>query len=170
MPVNAASIVAVTTNGHKAAVLLQGMLSLFLLPFVLSWFLYIGAELTIGEGSGAPLQRSCLETPMDGGAWWAAVHRVAEGRTRLSHFPFTFHFPALEKDMAAHARVLAWRVPGTGEPGGLPSVGPHRVGHDGSDSAAAELSISDTFASDVQDVGSVRHRHVSILLSVLLPM
>ena len=78
--------------------------------------------------------------------------------------------PCATPEMAAHASVLAWRVPGTGEPGGLPSVGPHRVGHDGSDSAAAELSISDTFASDVQDVGSVRHRHVSILLSVLLPM
>ena len=66
---------------------------------------------------------------MDGGAWWAAVHGVAKSQTRLSDFPFSSHFPALEKEMAAHARVLAWRIPGTGEPGGLPSLGLHRVGH-----------------------------------------
>ena len=74
---------------------------------------------------------------MDGGAWWAAVHGVAERRTRLSNFPFTFHSHALEKEMATHSSVLAWRIPGTGEPGGLPSMGSRRVGHDGSDSAAA---------------------------------
>ena len=73
---------------------------------------------------------------MDGGAWWAAVHEVAEGRTRLSDFTFTFHFPALEKEMATQSSVLAWRIPGTGEPGGLPSMGLHRVGHDWSDLAA----------------------------------
>ena len=67
---------------------------------------------------------------MDGGAWKAAVHGVAEGRTQLSDFTFTFHFHALEKEMATHSRVLAWRIPGTGEPGGLPSMGLHRVGHD----------------------------------------
>ena len=67
---------------------------------------------------------------MDGGAWKAAVHGVAEGRTRHSDFTFTFHFHALEKEMATHSSVLAWRIPGTGEPGGLPSVGSHRVGHD----------------------------------------
>ena len=83
-----------------------------------------------GEGNGTPLQYSCLENPMDGGAWWAAVHGVAEGRTRLSDFTFTFHFHALEKEMATHSSVLAWRIPGTGEPGGLPSMGSHRVGHD----------------------------------------
>ena len=71
----------------------------------------------------APLQYSCLENPMDGGAWWAAVHGVAKSRTRLSDFTFTFHFPALEKEMATHSSVLAWRIPGTGEPGGLPSLG-----------------------------------------------
>ena len=76
-----------------------------------------------GEGKGTPLQYSCLENPMDGGAWKAAVHGVAEGRTGLSHFTFTFHFPALEKEMATHSSVLAWRIPGTGEPGGLPSMG-----------------------------------------------
>ena len=67
---------------------------------------------------------------MDGGAWKVAVHGVAEGLTRLSNLTFTFHFHALEKEMAAHSSVLAWRIPGTGEPGGLPSVGSHRVGHD----------------------------------------
>ena len=67
---------------------------------------------------------------MDGGARKAGVHGVAEGRTRLSNFPFTCHFHALEKEMATHSRVLAWRIPGTGEPGGLPSMGLHRVGHD----------------------------------------
>ena len=67
---------------------------------------------------------------MDGGAWKAAVHRVAEGRTRLSDFPFTFHFHELEKEMATHSSVLARRIPETVEPGGLPSMGSHRVGHD----------------------------------------
>ena len=67
---------------------------------------------------------------MDRGAWKAAVHGVAEDRTRLSNFPFTFHFLALEKEMAIHSSVLAWRIPGTGEPDGLPSMGLHRVGHD----------------------------------------
>ena len=83
-----------------------------------------------GEGSGTPLQYSCLENPMDGGAWWATVHGVAKSRTRLSNFAFTFHFHALEKEMATHSSVLAWRIPGTGEPGGLPSMRSHRVGHD----------------------------------------
>ena len=73
---------------------------------------------------------------MDGGAWWAAVHGVAKSRTRLSDFTFTFHFHALEKEMATHSSVLPWRIPGTGEPGGLPSMGSHRVGHDWSDLAA----------------------------------
>ena len=74
------------------------------------------------EGNGTPLQYSCLENPMDGGAWWAAVHGVTKSRTRLSDFTFTFHFHALEKEMATHSSVLAWRIPGTGEPGGLPSM------------------------------------------------
>ena len=90
-----------------------------------------------GEGNGTPLQYSCLENPMDGGAWWAAVHRVTKSQTWLSDFTFTFHFPALEKEMATHSSVLAWRIPGTAEPGGLPSMGSHRVGHDWSDLAAA---------------------------------
>ena len=83
-----------------------------------------------GEGNGTPLQYSCLENTMGGGAWWAAVHGVAKSRTRLSDFTFTFHFHALEKEMATHSGVLAWRIPGTGEPGGLPSMGSHRVGQD----------------------------------------
>ena len=77
------------------------------------------SRLVIGEGNGTPLQYSCLETPVDGGAWRAAVHGVAEGRTRLSDFTFTFHFHALEKEMATHSGVLAWRIPGMEEPGGL---------------------------------------------------
>ena len=89
------------------------------------------------EGNGNPLQYSYLENPMDRGAWKAAVHGVAKSRTQLSDFTFTFHFHALEKEMATHSRVLAWRIPGTGEPGGLPSMGSHRVGHDWSDLAAA---------------------------------
>ena len=79
---------------------------------------------------------------MDGGAWWAAVHGVAKSRTRPSDFTFTFHFHALEKEMATHSSVLAWRIPGMGEPGGLPSTGSHRVGHDWSDLAAAAAALS----------------------------
>ena len=89
--------------------------------------LYIHA-VYIGEGSGTPLQYSCLENPMDGGAWKAAAHGVAEGRTQISDFTFTFPFHALEKEMATHSSVLAWRIPETGEPGRLPSMGSHRVG------------------------------------------
>ena len=101
--------------------------SLYLITFMIS----------NGEGSGTPLQYSCLENPMDGGAWCAAVHRVAESWTWLSDFTFTFHCRALEKEMANHSSVLAWRIPGTAEPGGLPSMGSHRVGHDWRDLAAA---------------------------------
>ena len=84
-------------------------------------------ESLVGEGNGTPLQYSCLENPMDGGAWKTAVHGVAKGQTRLSDFTFTFHFHALEKEMATHSSVLAWRILGMGEPGGLPSMGSHRV-------------------------------------------
>ena len=76
-----------------------------------------------GEGNGNPLQYSCLENPMDGGAWWAAVHGVAKCQTGLSDFTFTFHFHALEKEMATKSSVLDWRIPGTREPGGLLSLG-----------------------------------------------
>ena len=90
-----------------------------------------------GEGNGTLLQYSCLENPMEGGAWKAAVHGVAKGWTWLSDFTFTFHFHALEKEMATHSSVLAWRIPGMGKPDGLPSMGSHRVGHDWSDLAVA---------------------------------
>ena len=101
------------------------------LPRVMNW-----------EGDGTPLQYSCLESPMDRGAWWAAVHGVAKSQTRLSDFTFTFHFQALEKEMATHSSVLAWRIPGTGEPGGLLCMGSHRVWHNWSDLAAAAAAGS----------------------------
>ena len=104
----------------------------------------------IGEGNGTPLQYSCLQYPMDGGAWWAAVHGVTKSRTRLSIFAFTFHFHALKKAMAPHSSTLAWRIPGTGEPGGLPSMGLHRVGHDWSDLAAAVAAIPIIFIFEEQ--------------------
>ena len=106
--------------------LLLNMLSRLVITFLprskrllISWWQSPSA----GEGNGNPLQYSCLENPMDRGAWWAAAHGVAEGWTRLSDFTFSFHFHALEKEMATHSSVLAWRIPGTGEPGGLPSMG-----------------------------------------------
>ena len=80
------------------------------------------ATILTGEGNRNPLQYSCLENPMDGGAWWAAVHGVSRNQTRLSNFTFTFHFHALEKEMATHSSVLAWRIPGMGEPSGLYGV------------------------------------------------
>ena len=95
--------------------------------------------------NGDPLQYSCLENPMDGGAWKAAVHGVTESRTQLSNFTFTFHFHALEKEMATHSSVLAWRIPGAGEPGGLMSMGWHRVGHTWSDLAAAAAAAAGRF-------------------------
>ena len=105
---------------------LQGCIHDYLTCFWYSLLLL----LLLGEGDGTPLQYSCLENPMDGGAWKAAVHGVTEGQARLSDFTFTFHFHALEKGMATHFSVLAWRIPRTAEPGGLPSLGSHRVGHD----------------------------------------
>ena len=90
-----------------------------------------------GEGNGTPLQYSCLENPMDGGTWWAAVHGVAKSQTRLRDFTFTFLFHALEKEMVTHSSVLAWRIPGMAELGGLLPMGSHRVRHDRSNLAAA---------------------------------
>ena len=92
-------------------------------------------------GEGTALQYSWLENPMDRGAWWAAVYGVAKSWTRLSDFTFTFHFHAMHKEMATHSSVLAWRIPGTGEPGRLPSMGSHRVGHDWGDLAAAAPAV-----------------------------
>ena len=96
---------------------------------------YLIVQVVFGEGNGTPLQYSCLDNPMDRGAWWAAVHEVARSLTRLSDFPFTFHFHALEEEMATHSSVLAWRIPGMAGPGGLPSMGSHRVRHNWSDLA-----------------------------------
>jgi len=89
-----------------------------------------GSGRSSGERSGNPFQYSCLENPTDGEAWGAAVHWVEKSWTRLSDFTFTFHFPTLEKEMATHSSVLAWRIPGIGEPGGLLSMWSHRVRHD----------------------------------------
>ena len=94
----------------------------------------------VAEGNGTPLQCSRLENPMDGGAWWAAVHGVAKSRTRVSDFLLTFHFHALEKEMATHSNVLVWRIPGMAEPDGLLSMGSHRVRHSWSNLAAAAVS------------------------------
>ena len=109
-----------------------------------SWnsFFYSALEIFVGDGNGNPLQYSCLENPMDRGVWWAAVHGVAKSRTRLSDFTFTSHFHALEKEMATHSGVLAWRILGMAEPGGLPSMGLHRVRHDWSDLAAAAAACA----------------------------
>ena len=112
-----------------------------------------------GEGNGIPLQYSCLENPMDRGAWWAAFHGVVRSQTGLSDFTLTFHFHALEKEMATHSSVLAWRIPAMGEPGGLPSMGSHRVRHDWSDLAAAAAaccmydSEGKASACKVEDLG-----------------
>ena len=100
------------------------------LPAFAIFFILGVYHVTHGEGNGTPLQYSCLENPMDGGAWKAAVHGIAEGQMRLRDFTFTFHFHALEKEIATHSSGLAWRISGTGEPGRLPSMGSHRVGHD----------------------------------------
>ena len=94
------------------------------------FFIYVNFIPLIGEDNGTPLQYCCLENPMDGEVWWAAVYGVTKSQTRLSDFTFTFHFHVVEKEMATQSSVLAWRIPWTAEPGGLPSVGSHRVGHD----------------------------------------
>ena len=122
----------------------------------------------LGEGSGTPLQSSCLENPMGGGAWWAAVHGVAKSRTQLSNFTFTFHFHVLEKEMATHSSVLAWRIPGTGEPGGLPSVGSQRVGHDWSDLAAAESNQIFDIERRSFVLSFISTEHITVLDTVYL--
>ena len=107
----------------------------------ISLSVFVATYFVSGEGNGTPLQYSCLENPMDGGASWAAVHGVAKSRTRLSDFAFTFHFHTLEKEMATHSSVLVWRIPGMEQPSALPSMGSHRVGHDWSNLAAATLYL-----------------------------
>ena len=94
------------------------------------FIVFIVLYFTFREGNGNPLQYPCLENHMDGGAWWAAVHGVSTSWTPLSDFTFAFHFHALEKEMATHSSILAWRIPGIAEPDGLPSLGSHRVRHD----------------------------------------
>ena len=122
---------------------LSHFLTIYFIGYRFLTIYFIGYRYRYGEGNGSPLQYSCLENLMDGGAWWAAVHGVARSWTRLSDFTFNFHFHALEKEMATHSSVLAWRIPGTGEPGRLPSIGSHRVGHDWSDLAAGiDIDIS----------------------------
>ena len=90
----------------------------------------LGLGRSAGEGNGTPLQYFCLENPMDRRAWYATVNGVTKSQARLSNFTFTFHFHALEKEMATHSSILTWRIPGMEQPGGLPSMGSHRVGHD----------------------------------------
>ena len=119
-------------NKNDNMTYLIGLLYRLTVIMVVKFLVYLKCSINIiiGEGNGTPLQYSCQENPMDGGAWWATVHGGAKSQTRLRDFTFTFQFPALEKEMATHSSVLAWRIPGTGEPGGLPSMGLHRVGHD----------------------------------------
>jgi len=108
--------------------------------------------------NGTPLQYCCLENPMDGGAWKAAVHGVAKSQTWLSNFTFTFHFHALEKEMATHSSVLAWRIPWTEKPGRLQSTGSHRVGHNWRDLAAAAAAES---LKDHEEQFMYRNRHLN---------
>ena len=102
---------------------------------------------------------------MDGGAWWAAVHGVAEGRTQLSNFTFSFHFHALEKEMATHSSVLAWRIPGMGEPGGPSSMGSHRVRHDQSDLAKKKKMFKYKMSSCNPHYSCNTHQYSKALLS-----
>ena len=108
---------------------------------------------------------------MDGGTWWASVHGVAKNQTRLSDFTFTFHFPALEKEMATHSRVLAWRIPGTVEPGGLPSMGSHRVGHDWRDLAAVAVDGKESACNAEDQIQSLDQEDslVSAHISLKVP-
>ena len=130
------------------------------LPMIIQGWLPLRLTgLTIGEGNGNPLQYSCLENPMDGGTWWAVVHGVARSQTRLSDFTLFFHFHALEKEMATHSSVLVWRISGTGEPGGLPSMGSHRVGHDLSNLAAAAAGLSIRDSQESSPVFSTIQKH-----------
>ena len=131
------SVLGILFNGEPLDITFQGV---FFSPtsfsvgetgiLIQSIIIYYNLDTVTGEGNGNPLQYSCLANPMDGGAWWAAVHGVARSRTQLSDFTFTFHFHALEKETATHSSTLAWQIPWMEEPGGLPSMGSHGVGHD----------------------------------------
>ena len=126
-------IMRITQNGqkrqgkHSKYLSLSNHLEIFQ-PMVLALLMLRCPIQTLCNGN--PLQYSCLENPMVRGDWQAAVHGVTKSRAQLSDFTFTFHLHALEKEMANHSSVLAWRIPGTEEPSGLPSMGSHRVGHD----------------------------------------
>ena len=122
--------------------------------WVTNFQFYIILSGKVGEGNGTPLQYSCLENPTDGEAWWAAVHGVTKSWTQLSDFIFTFHFHALEKEMATHSSILAWRIPGTGEPGGLESMRSHRVGHDWSRSSSGKVKIRNPKSGSVAKTAS----------------
>ena len=138
--------------------------------FYYLWKLFSDATFS-GEGNGTPLQYSCLENPMDGGAWQAAVQGVNKSRTWLSDFTFTFHFHALEKEMATHSSVLAWRILGLGEPGGLPSMGSHRVRHHWSDLAVAVATFS--VANSLKKHCSLGLNHYKLplyVLTIFIPM
>ena len=115
----------------------------------------INSKTNVGEGSDTPLQYSCLENPMDGGAWKAAVHGVAEGWTWLSDFTFTFYFHALEKEMAPHSSTLAWKTPWMEEPRRLQSMGSHRVRHNWSDLAVAAAAVSQMDVSSMHQISDI---------------
>ena len=124
------TFISITLEDGSKQLLLQFGSESILPIFSSRSFIISGLQSISGEGNGTPLQYSCLENPMDGGAWQAAVRGVAKSRARLSNFPFTFHFHALEKEMSTHSVILAWRIPETEEPSGLLSMRSHRVGHD----------------------------------------
>ena len=133
-------------------------------------FILGGSKITFGEGNGTPLQYSCLGNSMDGGAWWATVHGIAKSRTQLSEFTLTFHSDALEKEMATHSSVLACRIPGTEEPGRLPSLGSHRVGHDWNDlaaAAAAKITVDGDYSHEIKRCLLLGWKAVTNLDSIL---
>ena len=140
---------------EKECIYLHVYMYVYQLKQFLKWLyidIRINSEIWFTKGNGTPLQYCCLENPMDGGAWWAAVHRVAKSQTRLSDFTFTFHFHALEKEMATHSSVLAWRISWTEKPGRLQSMGLHKVGHNWSDFAAAFMLQSRVFWTGLSGV------------------